>query len=255
MAALGTNDLKYLGVSEGRFAEIQTSIWSLVLPTTGSSCSFVAKRGRRGSMILAKNHRLGGGPRINAHRMKRKVGSMSSLPDGDKEEKFDALGLKNDEVFSTPEMAKADGGNRLVIGGSGDARHTASKFGKTPKYGKTPGASRLKAAAQNRTSSRFKFKSTMSLENINYSPSTLTSPTTKDIQSSESSPVLSPSMTAILFSRQHEIASKKYHRMVQERRDLQKRLHDLESSMLECAVRVLVRRWRMKREIKSRGSS
>ena len=250
MAALGTNDLKYLGISEGRFAEIQTSIWSLVLPTTGSSCSFVAKRGRRGSMILAKNHGL-----VNRHRMKRKVGSLNSLPDGDEEEKFNIADLSNAKGFSTPEMPKNDIGIRLVIGGSGDAPHTASKFGKIPKYGKTPGASRSKAAAQNRPSSRFKLKSGMSVANVNYSPSALSSPTTEDIKTSESLSVLSPSMTAILFSRQHEIASKKYHRMMQERRDLQKRLHTLESSMLECALRVLVRRWRMKREMKSHGSS
>ena len=50
-AAVGTNDLSYLGVTADRFAEIQSSIWSRVLPTMGKISSKINKRGRRVSMI------------------------------------------------------------------------------------------------------------------------------------------------------------------------------------------------------------
>jgi hypothetical protein len=263
MAALGTNDLSYLGVSEVRFAEIQKSIWTLVLPTTGRRCSFVAKRGRRGSMILAKGGAVpsgfgfgggsGGGGRPSGERKKKvRVGSLESLPDGDREK--DSSGK-----FSTPVGSKAGTTEeRLQIGGSRDAPYTASKFGKTPKYGKTPGASRSKAAAQNRPSRRLMLSSTRSLSKMTISPSTaLHSPTAEDIHDSAAQNMfaLSPSMNAIISARRYEIAHKKYRALVQERRGLRARLEEIEAGMLlESAVCVLVRRWRMKQKQKEKAS-
>ena len=84
------------------------------------------------------------------------------------------------------------------------------------------------------------------------SPSTaLHSPTAEDIHSDVSggTSALSPSMNAIISTRRYEIAHKKYRSLVQERQELMARLEEIETGvMLEAAVCVLVRRWRMKQQ-------
>ena len=86
------------------------------------------------------------------------------------------------------------------------------------------------------------------------SPSTaLHSPTAEDIHDSAAQNMfaLSPSMNAIISARRYEIAHKKYRALVQERRGLRARLEEIEAGMLlESAVCVLVRRWRMKQKQK-----
>jgi hypothetical protein len=62
-------------------------------------------------------------------------------------------------------------------------------------------------------------------------------------------------MNAIISARRYEIAHKKYRALVQERRGLRARLEEIEAGMLlESAVCVLVRRWRMKQKQKEKAS-
>jgi hypothetical protein len=245
-AAIGTNDLSYYGVTANKFAEIQSSIWSQVLPTMGKVTS---KRvhGRRFSMI----------------------GSAGSLPmgvadtkedsekEGNKKKPFAGAVMLQKMMAKHEEEAKVDNslntpkkqllrgssvqmlvGNKTTVsmlrkgvalqtplrsnlGGSGG---TKGKFGMTPAKSviKTGGGSKLRLRGHN--------KSLSTMSSLNWSES-----------------VVSPSMNHLIQKRLYNLSIDNVKALGKERLRLKQRLVELEKTMKAATATAMVRHYQLKR--------
>ncbi len=272
MAALGTNNLSYLGITEGHFAKIKSSIWSQVLPTMGRRCSVVAKRGRRrGSIIIvpptaAKPRSAGARP----------TGAAPSDPggSGDTLRRSGALGTGEGtpSSFHTPTGAGAGGAagrppmsklkskvsammafRRPLVGGSGGSK---AKFGMTPKFStrKRVPLSRHKGTVSSMADLHWNAER----EGVNLNRVVggvdLGSPGGEGGSSLAgtsrargSTSMLSPAMTVILNTQHYKTSADRMRALAAERKELRRRLAASEQGMKEAAVLRIVRYYQMRK--------
>ena len=214
-AAVGTNDLSYLGVSANRFAEIQSSIWSTMLPTMGKVSSTINKRGRRMSMI-------GGGGLKKSPRKKKE----SVLQKMMKQHAEDAT--KETKVIQTPRNKKnLRRGNSVGIMRTPLRSDVGGSGGQKGRFGRTPGKSTVKKGG-----SRLGHHKSESLD-MN--------------QPNWNESVVSPSMNTLISKRLHNLSLDNVRSIGKQRIDLKKRLVALEKEMKKASVTAMVRWHQLKK--------
>ena len=231
-AAVGTNDLSYLGVTANRFAEIQSSIWSQVLPTMGKVSSKITKRGRRVSMI---GNSSGGLPKFlnNSSDKKKKTGVLQKMMAQHAED------AKNEIAPLTPQRLLRGGSVQSMVGKKTTASmlkmqrngitplrsNVGGSGGQNGKFGRTPAKSTTKRGGALRFGHH---KNTLSMAGINWDQSTV-----------------SPSMNTLLAKRLYRLSIDNVKALGKERLLLKKRLLDLEIKMKEASVTAMIRYYQL----------
>jgi hypothetical protein len=243
-AAVGTNDLAYLGVTAGRFAEIQSSIWSQVLPTMGKVTS-KRIRGRRRSIIGGNSNLSGkdsdsGGSQKTGGKSFAGVSVLQKMMAKHAAEAKSALQTPGKQLLrggsiqtlvgQKTTLSMLNNGRGLVtplrsnVGGSGG---TKGKFGRTPAKS-TVKRSNIGAGRKLRLGQHNKSSSTMSA--LNWGDA-----------------IVSPSMNHLLQTRLYNLSMVNVRALGNERLALKKRLAELEDTMKQATVTAMVRHYQLKK--------